>query len=369
MEPELREKPDGARPGEGGARRAAPAAALLLALAACDLPTDAPNWDTRWQVPAQGASFSVEDFLPAGVEEDPDSGGFLLDADPVSFGRTLAELCPPCAQAEGQTVPKPAFTAELGSSLSLPDDVESVDLAAGTVIVHAGHDFDFDPIRPGQGNTGELKVELVDADDGRSLASVTADGETEAFPPGQDGRLEWEVELEPGQVGGGFEVRVLLESPEGDDVEVDGESSLQVEVVPGALEAASARIRAGGLAADLSPVSLDVEGLDAEVVDRVEEGALLLEVSNPFGVGLEAEVTIAGQGFPDIHRSVALSSEPSSGVEVSLSGEELRSFLGRPGVTLSGTAAVPGHESVMTVGPGQVVDLDFRIDLTLRMGS
>lgn len=343
--------------------------ALAVLPGACDVPTESPHWDADWEVPTGSARVGVEVLLPSGVGVGPEGETFQVELDDLVMEWSLSELCPHCQVEEGATVPKPAFTTEVHMEGGTSTDLISADLVQATVRVRATHDFGFDPIRPGQGETGSLELKIVDEETDRVLVSVTADGEEEAFPPGPDGGLDWELAIEPGETTPHIRAEVVLDSPEGDSVELDGSESLEVEVESGPVSAASARVDLEGLSVPMDAEGFSVAGVDPEVAKRVEEGTIHLDVDNPFAVGMEADLTIAGSGFEDVSRSFSLPPDPSAAVEMSLSGDELRSFLGRDGVELNGTALLTDGASDVSVEPGQAMGFEARLDFSLRMGG
>src|SRR5438477_3190326 len=87
-------------------------AAALAVLSACSIPTDAPKYDTEWNVPGKSTTISVNSLLPSGVSPTNDNSAFQVTVSPATstITRTLGQDCAACAALNGQTVPKPAFT-------------------------------------------------------------------------------------------------------------------------------------------------------------------------------------------------------------------------------------------------------------------
>src|SRR5581483_9237204 len=48
----------------------------LASLAACDVPTGLPKYDTEWNVPGKSTSISVNSLLPSGVSATSDNSAF-----------------------------------------------------------------------------------------------------------------------------------------------------------------------------------------------------------------------------------------------------------------------------------------------------
>ena len=69
-----------------------------------------------------------------------------------------------------------------------------------------------------------------------------------------------------------------------------------------------------------------------------------------------------------LRRSLEIPAAESSSVTLEYTGDEIRSFMGKPNVTLSGsgTASAPG--GTVRIEPTDVMILDARLDLTLRVG-
>jgi hypothetical protein len=344
---------------------------LLLGpgLPGCDIPTQAPEWDTRWIVPGRTIGIAVDDFLPAGVEVAPGGDAFRVRAVRGTIEMVLADLCPPCVPLDGTVAPKPAFAGAVHTVVQLPDDIVMVEIAQGRARVLVSHEFDFDPLRPGGPETGTLRLTLLDDATDRVLASTTVRGEDQGFSPGAAGALEEELELEPGPVSPALRLLVELHSPAGEPVPIDASRGFHVSVEIGPILVSSAQVLTVGREVDLEPTSLEVEGVDEVLVERIQSGGVHLDVTNPFGVGLVGTLRIDGPDFSAIQRAFTLPAGPASRVSVELSGEELRSFLGRAGVTVSGGATVTEDPPTATLRPGQEVEVRVRLDATVRVGG
>lgn len=365
MTPHLRAR---GRP-EGGfrLRQLLPGVAALALLAGCDLPTDPPEFDTRWIVPADETRFGVGELLPGDVTLTPDSSEFLIDFDPISFSQALAGLCPACVLADGTTVPKPLFSGAFSSTLSMPLEVISMEVVGGQVQVEIFNGFNFDPIRPAADAFGTIELTITDESDGDVVGTLLVDGQDQAFPSGTT--LTTTVELVPAAVEGDVGATVSIVSPTGDPVTIDSDLSLDVTVTPLDVRVGSVEIDVAGESVDLDPVDLDVEGVDQTLIDRIISGAFVLDVVNPFMVAAEFGITISGPTIATIQKSASIGSEAESSVVIEFTNQELRSFLGEPGVSLSGGAVVdPGAGSIV-VDPGQELILTASLDLTLRVGG
>ncbi|MEQ8329103.1 MAG: hypothetical protein RH859_01445 [Longimicrobiales bacterium] len=339
-------------------------ASSLLAvavLAACDLPTEAPIIDQRWILPVEQTSVGVADLLPDRVSELPE--GFRVSLDPTTSGTTLGQACTACAAANGTTVPKPPFTTVITVSQDLPDRVTTVVLGDTDVEVTLANGFNFDPIRPG-GTTGSITLTIRNGEGGAVLGQTVLNGTVRALPPGSS---TTETLTLNGTLTGPLHASVDVTSPLGDPVTIDASGRLDVT-------ASSDNLVVGAVTADVSgedltidPVDLDAEDLDREAVDRIQEGRILLEVTNPFDVRADGQVTIE---FPGGRISKSLTIGPGvSDVALSYTGDELRTFLGVAGSTLTGGLTVSPDAGSVTLQPGQRVAFVTRIDLTIRIGG
>ncbi len=348
-----------------GTRPVLLAAALLLA--GCDIPTDLPAVETRWIVPADETRFGVDELLPGAVTLTPDSSAFLVDFDPVGFSETLAGLCPACVAAEGLTVPKPPFLATFASQIDFPSSVSSISVVSGRVDLRIDNGLTFDPLRPAASATGSVTIEITDSADGDLLGSLTVDGAATALPPG--GVLLRSIVLSAASVEGSLVASVTVDSPLGDPVLIDSSLTVGVVATPGDIVVSSVAIDVGGESVNFDPVNLDVEDIDPELADRIVDGGFQLDVVNPFGVSASFQIAISGPTISTIQKSSTIGAAPTSTVNVAFTGAELRSFLGQPGVVLTGGADVDPSAGIITVTPGQELVLTGKFDLTLRIGG
>ncbi len=350
-------------------RRIMPGLLVLAAglAASCSVPTDAPYWDTRWIVPGDSTRIGIAEYLPGQVTVTGDGARFAVAIDPFQFSRSLDDICPDCGVLNGLTVPKPAFTAELEGSESLPERVLSADLAASTVDIRVTNALGFDPIRPAAGTYGSLTLTLYAGPNTADvLAQLVVDGADQAFPSGTT--LERTLTATTGSVTPEVRVVLAVDSPAGDPVTIDTSARLDVEVTVPAAEFSRARIEVAGEEVSVDDTELDVGDVDRDLVDHVRSGALVLLVDNPLQVAVDMTVRISGP-FPDIVKEAAFSAAPASTTRIDYSGEELRTFLGESGVVLSGEGTVDPAAPPVTVTPRDSVRINARIDAVFRVGD
>lgn len=338
-------------------------------MAACDIdiPTELPEFESRWVVPAEETRFGVADLLPGDVTVSPDGSAFLVDFDPVAVSRTLGDLCSACALADGLTVPKPPFMGTVESDVDFPAEVLEINVLSGTVALDVTNDFGFDPINPAAGAEGLMTLRVTDSADGDVLAELVVDGADTDFPSGTT--LSRNLPLAPTEVNGGLLATVHLDSPLGDDVTVDASAQLGLVATSTNVRVASVDVDVSNKSVTVEAVALEVEDVEESLSDRIVEGAFLLDVVNPFGVGASLDISITGPTIAPIQRPITVEPAASSSLTVAFTGDELRSFLGEPDVELTGTGAMDAGAGVLTLVPGDELVLDASIDLTLSIGG
>jgi len=335
---------------------------VFAALSGCEYPTELPIFDVRWVIPVEETSISVVELLPNNVSVV--GGNFEVVPD-VVVTQTLLDLCGAvCSAADGSTAPKPAFTLAFGQSGTLPTDVVSVDLVGGPVFLDIQNGLGFDPINPAPGITGSMTVSLYDVDiNGTKLGEVVWDGANgEALPAGL---TTIPITLVAGTISSTIFTEVSLVSPAGDPVLVDITSSLTITV--GTVSVSSATINVHGLSVNLDPTDLDVEDIDTSITDRIQSGSLILDIQNPFGVGVPLTLDISGPGFTTISKGLTISSAGTSSVTITFTVEEFQRFLGQPNVEISGVGTVVSSVPAI-VTPTQKLVIEASLDIVLEGG-
>lgn len=341
--------------------------AVIGLVVGCDFPTDLPRVRSRWVVPAEETRFGVDELLPGDVSVSPDSTTFIVQFEPVGFSQTLSELCGvACAAAHGLTVPKPPFTGNAASQVDFPPEVFSVTVVDGSALVAVTNGLNFDPIRPSASAVGSVTMRISDDADGDVLSELVVSGADTPFPPGST--MTRTLALSPTAVNGSLVATVVLASPLGDPVTIDSAAVVSVLVTPGTIRVSSVAIDVSGESVALDPVDLDVGDIDEDLESRVLEGAFLLDVTNPFGVSADFDLSIS---WPTgtIDRAASITSAPTSQVRIDFTGAELQSFLGEPGVVLTGGAVVDASAGIVTVNPGQELVLKASMDLVIEVGG
>ena len=338
--------------------------AILALTAGCDIPTSAPNWETRWIVRAEDTTIPVGSFLPGQVTQI-DATEFGISVNGGGITRSLGELCPACAAFNGMTVPKPAFTTTLRSDVPFPLNLDSLVLTGGTIQVRVVNNFGFDPIRPAASASaarGQIAITIRNA--GVVLGVHTIDGAATSFAPGTS-RLET-VTFDPAglprTIGGSVALEVMITSPAGDPVEINTAEAISVDAADAAVRASAAMVRVLDRTVSAEPMTLDLSGLDADLTDRVRRGALLLDIENPFSIGGTMTATLTAPGVTLI-RTLEVAPGASQ-VRLSFSGGELRSLFGPAPVSLAVSGPLSGVPAgLVTVRPAQQLTAAGRLEL------
>jgi len=343
--------------------------ALFIAssvLSSCSIPSEAPQWDTRWIVPAEDVAIEVSEFLPDEVILTPDGTAFTVEVDTFSFSQSLGEACPECPELHNQTALKPAFNTTLEGGSGLPPKVLSMEVTQAAPQIHVTNGFNFDPIRPEGGNTGSMILRFYTGADGQRLVDeIAIDGADVSFPPGST--LNRSFSVQDDTIKALVRAEIVIDSPAADSVLVDTSASINVFVEPETILIASAEIEVADEEFSADPVELDVEDIEEDMVDHITSGAFDLFVENPFAIAMNFDILITGP-FPDIVKQVQFSDAVASTSRVEFTQEELHTFLGQPGAMLTGSGTVPTADTT-TVTPQDTLRIDTRLDAVYHIGD
>ena len=338
----------------------------LATLSGCnDIPTEVPLIDVRWVFPIDDQSLSVAELLPANVTISGTS--FAVGVRPFSVTQTLGGISSAFIIADGNTVPKPAFNIQYQDVGSLPTDVGSVELESGTVSLGIQNSLGFDPINPAAATTGTMTITLYSGTvaAGNERGQVILDGATATLPSGAVTMVP--MTLTPGTISSTIVAVVDLNSPLGDPVLIDINASLDITVTVGSILVSSATVDVDGLSVDIDETQLDLEDIDPAIVSNIQEGSLILDVQNPFGVAIDVVVEIGSPLIPVLQKNMTIGSGPTSTATLSYTGADLQSFLGQPDVFFRGSGTVIGGPA--TVTPTQVVVIEAKLDVMLEIGG
>jgi hypothetical protein len=328
-------------------------AAAILTLSACDVPTEPPMFEPRWIVPINETSLSVSELLPVGVAVSADA--FDVSVDPVSTIETLGNLCPDCAAVDGMTEPVPPFNGSFASTQGLPADVGSAEVSGGSIDIEILNGFSFDPLD----NGGSVTISIADDLTGQVLGELVLENPTDDLTPNVP--VVRSMTIQAGFITGPIRATTTVDAPGGQEALIDVSDEIYVTATVQSLLVSSVTVDVGSRSVTLDEQEVGLQDIDQEVADRIIEGTIILDVDNPFGVGLEGTIEIGGTS-----KALSISSASTSTVTLSYTGDELRSFIGQPNVRFSGSGVANGD--AVTIQPGQVMLLDATLDFTILIG-
>lgn len=345
------------------------AVTALAVLTACDIPTEAPKWDTSWQVPVNDDSIEVSQLLPGGIT----STGvvFQVAVQNDSIRTSLGQLCgAPCAAVHGTTAPLPAFTATVFFEDSIPQNVLLVTPAAGETYAYAiTNNLSFDPIRPQPGVFGMIIVGLVDPDS--NIVGVdTIRGSATTFGVGTT--LNRAMTLKNAAVGGPFQLAAKVVVVAGATVPIDTAGKLTVATTEDSVGITSVRVVVDDVAITSFAREVDLSDLADDVDDVVQSAKVRIQIQNPMAIAgailLEFQDGGGGAIIPAKPLTLAVG---ASTQEIGLTLSEILTLLDYGIVNLKVTGAVTGtlSSNAADLRPDDVAQLSSRVFLTVRING
>jgi hypothetical protein len=345
--------------------------ALAALVAACAIPTDAPNWDVIWNLPLpdSGQTIAVANFLPSGVTVAGTAPTqvfrAVVDTAP-SISRSLGIQCPACPSATAQ---KDSFSAPLATdtiSLTADSTLKSGTLAVSSQIaLQVINGFTFDPIRPPGGNPGQVTFTVHNGI--ATLGVLTLSGTTSAIPA--SATSSFVVPLSGTfDLSSPITVTMTMDSPAGSaaqPVTMNANQLFRVNSTP-TIDIAQATVTIASQVLSPTSTSQDLSsGPLGELETRIDtssagdQGSMFLQIANPLTVGANGTLTITGTKYDTLTDSpVAFTPVvkpliiPSGGsstpivVRIDFTGKELQRIMGSnatftiTGTTGSGTTAL-----------------------------
>ncbi len=321
-----------------------------LILLGCDIPTALPILEQRWILPLEQAKVGVEELLPAGVSVS--DGVLEVSIDTITTNSSLDSLCAACAALNGSTAAVPAFTSSFNGSVNLLANMSSVEISSGSVQVVVTNGLSFDPLAGG----GSIEATILDGDGGLQLAQLIFSG---ALAPGAT--VTRSISIGNSNVGNEVFSVIKVTSPGGQIAPINTSEQLSVATTGSALIMGSATVSLEGHAVEVDIVKLDLDHIGPEIIERIVNGSLILEVTNPFGVSLSGNINIGPTS-----KSFSISEDGRSTTTISYTRNELTSFLGEKGVTLSLSGTANGTS--ITLSSHQELTLEGTIDCLIRIG-
>ena len=321
----------------------------------CDIPTEGPIIEQRWVLPLEEVGLDQSQLLPPDVT----IAGSLYDVTvaPVVATESLGNVCPPCAALDGLMVPTPAYQGSIVSIDNLPTDVVSADVVSGSVDITITNGFTFDPIAGG----GSLTITVAGASGGPVLGTLFLAGPTVALPPFSPPTMHTLL-LTDGTVTGAIETTVVIDHTGGQDVPWGASEVIRVDGDVTSLLLDQVTVAVDGLSASFSEEQLDVANLDEGLIDEIQSGSVLLDITNPFGVTWTGSIA-----FGAIIKDVDIPADPTSSRAITFTGIELQSILRQDNATFSGTGTLGGGPAVVT--PTAEIIIDPTIDLITEIGG
>jgi hypothetical protein len=344
------------------------AAVALGLLAACDVPTSAPKWDTSWQVPVSEDSVTIGQLLPGGVT----TTGVLFN---VAVGRdsvkaSLGTMCPTCGAAHGTTAALPAINYTLFIEDSVPQNVVQVTPAAGTSYAYQiVNNLPFDPLRPQAGVFGTLIIGLVDPDS-NVIAVDTVRGQTVTVAPGTT--LSRAMPMANLPVGGPFQLAAKVIIPAGATVPIDTGARVTIRSNQDSVGLSSVRVVVDSLSIVSISKDVDMTGIVGEFESSIQAAEVKITIQNPMSVGGAVQLQFEDDLGNDIIPPKAFTLAPGSTVQsIGLTQAGILDLIDYGTVHLRITGVVAGTlgASVAEIHPDDVAQLKSRIFVTVRIGE
>ncbi len=345
-------------------------AVILVSAVACGLPTsipDSPIVDVRWVVPSQSARFTVDNLLPSSVSIiTPDSSGFNIAAAAASVTRVLSQDCSACVALNGLTAPKPAFVANASASTTLPAEIFSATVIAGTLQIQVKNGYTFDPLRPNPVAGSPNGYAIITVSNGTSvIGKDSVDGATTTLPAGTTLTRSVPV-LGPISGTQPLTIAMSLNSPLGESRLIDASKTIVVTATPSGLKVGNVTVSVTNKTVS-SASNANLAGIDSTIINHVQGGALIATLANPFTVAGTLTVKLTPSGGATITKTVPLASGNSTPAPIPFTQAELKSLLGKN--VLIAYSGVVNSPTPVNVSPKQVVVVTSKLDLSLQLGG
>ena len=338
-----------------GSRMAWAVSAGCLLFAGCEYPTDLPIVEQRWIVPIEETTLSVEQLLPTGVEVS--GSDFSVSIDPFSTSQALGNLCPACVALNGLTASAPPFTASFNASENLPADVTAAMISSASIDIPIVNGLSFDPIAGG----GSLTITITDGQGGAELGQAVVDGATGGEMPANS-TLTTTISIDSKNIGTTFFASVNVVSVGGQVALINTSQQITVTATTTSMLVSSATVNVSSRSVEFDDEPLDVEDIDSQLIDRIQEASLLLDIVNPFGISVSGTINIGPTS-----KTLSIDASTTSSTSITYTNAELRTWLGQPDITFSGSGTASGGS--VTVSPGQEMTIDVTLDATIEFGG
>lgn len=347
----------------------------LPLLAACEVPSEAPIFRQTWVVPADTVAVAAADILPDGITISGDA--FAFDTPGATFSTTLADLCgqPACQVPGTVTAPTPAFSSPpgaLSSTVAFPDGVTSATSDGAIVHIAITNDLGFDLLRPNGAGTAPFGTMTITISSGAASQQYVLNGATQGLPTGAATPLI--LLLDAGTtLTDELAFDVSFDVPAGGPAPMNGSNGIEIAVSVQEFLVSQATI-ALSEAVSTDPTEFDLEDIDFG--DEIQGGAILMDITNPLTASAAFNAVIIapaqdGEPLVTITKPFAIAAQPTSTATITLSQAELRSIVGKQGVTIrmDGTVTGTGPGGTVTVTPASEITVRTKLQFTIDIGA
>jgi hypothetical protein len=234
--------------------------------------------------------------------------------------------------------------------------VLTAEVQSGSVDVTISNNLSFDPIAGG----GSITITIVGAGGGTELGTLVLESPTDALPPSSV--IVRTLTIGAGTVTGAIETRLEIDSPGTQTATIDITDDIGISANTTSLLVSEATIDVDGLSTSLSAEDLDTEDLGGALTDAMVSGTVVMDITNPFGLTFSGTITVG-----PVVKDLTVSADATSTVSLIYTGEELRLFLGVPGITLSGEGTLGGGPATISAGLNFIIDPS--LDVVIELGG
>jgi hypothetical protein len=351
----------------------------LLALTACDLPSEAPIFQQTWVVPTDTVTVGVEELLPAGLTvTGATTPAFSISVPDALISTTFGAMCgePACQSPVTVTAPVPAFTSPAGAlseTLTFPSGMLSATITGGTLRIAVTNGLGFDPLRPnGAGSAPYGSLEITITSGTLSSTQSIIGSPTSGMPSGET--TIYSLPLPTGVYTGTIALDAQIDVPAGDAAPMQRDQVLGI--VAGLQNPTVSEATVAVIAQAIATPASDFDLEDVDIGDDVVAGGLLLEVVNPFTATATLDLEFSapaqnGDAAVSIQKTVNVAASSTTNGTINLTQTELRSLLGKTGVSISTTGTVngTGAGNGVTVLPTSEITIRTQLSLTINVGA
>lgn len=357
-------------------RTAALAGCMLVAIA-CTVPTDLPIWNTVWQVPADSSEITVASLLPESVGVVDIGGGakaFSFSLPPASTSTTLGETCFACASASGTRLPKPAFTLAESTTVAMPTDVITADIIGGRIDYALTSGFNFDPINPGAGSRGWIRIRITAGN--TLIARDSIDGDAMTLPTGVTRSRSMALlasSAAPIHLAGPVTLVATMFSPTGDSATMNTSEQFSVSAAANDITVAQVSINVPTTTFAPQRGVVDLSGMNDATTGKIAGGAVILGIRNPFAVGGSLSMDFRAPNGAHVVKGFTLNvggpgSLPST-IRLGMTTDEINSLIGQTDVAITISGSVSAPNGAVTVTPTQKMAITTLVEATIVTGG